>query len=42
MRSLDVMSYDDVFKVFHAFADDLGTLDTFMKRLPLSIVTRLT
>jgi short-subunit dehydrogenase len=27
VRALDVMSYDDVFKTFHAFADDLGTLD---------------
>ena len=27
VRPLDVMSYDDVFRTFHAFAEDLGGLD---------------
>jgi hypothetical protein len=27
IRSLDVMNFDQVFEVFHAFANDLGTLD---------------
>jgi short-subunit dehydrogenase len=27
VRPLDVVNYDDVFKVFHAFADDFGSLD---------------